>query len=161
MLIRPRFPLEIVFRIYDNVLASGVESIFGFSVVLLQKNEEALLRLKFDDILAFLKNRLFQDYIVSLFSPTPISCLSLFQDPDAILPPGGNRLSVALGNENNGLNVVYQVDRFVQDATAIKITPFMLDSYAHEYEDLVKSREAHLVEMDTLRNSNRQLTSQV
>ena len=38
---------------------------FGFSVVLLSKNEEALLQLKFDDILAFLKTRLFERYIVS------------------------------------------------------------------------------------------------
>lgn len=53
-----------MFRIYDNVLASGVESIFGFSIVLLQKNEEALLKLKFDEILAFLKNRLLEAYIV-------------------------------------------------------------------------------------------------
>ena len=46
------------------MLASGVESIFGFSVILLMKNEEDLLKLKFDDILAFLKNRLFEKYTV-------------------------------------------------------------------------------------------------
>ena len=63
-----RFPLDIVFRIYDNVLASGIESIFGFSVILLMKNEEELLKLKFDDILTFLKNRLFDKYIVSFSS---------------------------------------------------------------------------------------------
>ena len=62
------FPLDIVFRIYDNVIASGVEAIFGFSIVLLQRNEEALLKLKFDDILAFLKNKLFERYKVSILS---------------------------------------------------------------------------------------------
>lgn len=65
-----RFPLEIVFRIYDNVVASGIESIFGFSIVLLQKNEEALLKLRFDDILAFLKTRLFEQYIVCVYALT-------------------------------------------------------------------------------------------
>lgn len=78
ILIRFSFPLDVVFRIYDNVLASGVEAIFGFSVVLLQKNEEALLRLKFDDILAFLKNRLFQDYIVRLIRHLLFIYLSFF-----------------------------------------------------------------------------------
>lgn len=43
----------------------------------------------------------------------------------------------------------------------MKITPFMLDSYAHEYADLVKVRDAHATEMDGLRNSNRNLTAQV
>ena len=67
-----------MFRIYDNVLASGVESIFGFSIVLLQKNEEALLKLKFDEILAFLKNRLLEAYIVRSY---PLSLLrSLAED---------------------------------------------------------------------------------
>ncbi|KAF8692081.1 hypothetical protein AX14_002628 [Amanita brunnescens Koide BX004] len=57
-----RFPLEIVFRIYDGCLANGIEAIFGFSVALLKRNEEALLALKFDQILAFLSNRLLDIY---------------------------------------------------------------------------------------------------
>ncbi|GAW08544.1 GTPase-activating protein GYP5 [Lentinula edodes] len=57
-----RFPLDIVFRIYDNCLASGIEAIFGFSIALLRKNEDLLLNLKFDEILAFLNTRLFDRY---------------------------------------------------------------------------------------------------
>lgn len=37
----------------------------------------------------------------------------------------------------------------------------MLDSYAHEYDELVRNREAHLVEMDKIRNQNRHLAAQV
>lgn len=59
-----RFPLNIVFRIYDTCLASGIEAIFGFSIVLLQKNEETLLSLKFDQILTFLNTRVFERYKV-------------------------------------------------------------------------------------------------
>jgi hypothetical protein len=62
-----RFPLEIVFRIYDNCLANGIEAIFGFSVALLKKNEEALLTLKFDEILAFLSNKLLDIYKVCAY----------------------------------------------------------------------------------------------
>lgn len=62
---------------------------------------------------------------------------------------------------NDGGSTAYLVDEFVQDALSLKITPFMLDSYAHEYDELVRTREAHLVEMDTLRNTNRQLAAQV
>ena len=47
------------------------------------------------------------------------------------------------------------------DALQLKITPFMLDSYTHEYEDIVRTREAHLIEVDSLRNANRHLTAQV
>jgi len=37
----------------------------------------------------------------------------------------------------------------------------MLDSYAHEYEESVREREAHATEMDNLRNINRNLSNQV
>ncbi|KAI6040280.1 rab-GTPase-TBC domain-containing protein [Pisolithus marmoratus] len=128
-----KFPLEIVFRIYDTCLASGIESIFAFSVALLQKNEDTLLSMKFDEILIFLKQRVFERYKVS-----PAE-----QDEQARSRPE------------------YRVDDLVQDAISLKITPFMLDAYAHEYHDLVRKREAHAIEVDNLRNANRALTVKV
>jgi hypothetical protein len=40
-------------------------------------------------------------------------------------------------------------------------TPFMLDSYGHEWEELCRVANAHATEMDTLRNQNRVLSAQV
>ncbi|KAI6166121.1 rab-GTPase-TBC domain-containing protein [Pisolithus thermaeus] len=128
-----RFPLEIVFRIYDTCLANGVESIFAFSVALLQKNEDILLSMKFDEILIFLKQRVFERYKV---------------DP-------------AEQEEQATDRPEYRVDDLVQDAISLKITPFMLDAYAHEYHDLMRKREAHAIEVDNLRNANRALTAKV
>lgn len=59
-----RFPMDIVFRIYDNVLASGIEAMFTFSMTLLIKNEETLLSMKFDQLLSFLNIRVFEVYQV-------------------------------------------------------------------------------------------------
>ena len=58
-------------------------------------------------------------------------------------------------------DVRYRVDEFIQDAISLKVTPFMLDNYAHEYEDLVRARDAHKIEMDTLRSTNTRLSTQV
>ncbi|KAG2111230.1 rab-GTPase-TBC domain-containing protein [Suillus discolor] len=132
-----RFPLEIVVRIYDNCLASGIEAIFAFSIVLLQKNEDKLLNLRFDDILAFLKNKIFDRYEID----------PLESSEDHITGPDKS--------------VKYDVDAFVLDAISVKITPFMLDAYSHEYEDLVRTRDAHAIEIDKLRNTNRSLSAQV
>ncbi|KAG1900631.1 rab-GTPase-TBC domain-containing protein [Suillus fuscotomentosus] len=132
-----RFPLEIVVRIYDNCLASGIEAIFAFSIVLLQKNEDKLLNLRFDDILAFLKNKIFDRYEI---------------DP---LESSEDHIT---GSDKS---VKYDVDAFVLDAISVKITPFMLDAYSHEYEDLVRTRDAHAIEIDKLRNTNRSLSAQV
>ena len=67
-----RFPLEIVFRIYDNCLANGIEAIFGYSVMLLKKNEDALLKLKFDEILAFMNTKLLDCYTVRFVMPLEV-----------------------------------------------------------------------------------------
>jgi hypothetical protein len=55
----------------------------------------------------------------------------------------------------------YKVTEYVNDAISLRITPFMLDSYAREYEDMVRQRDAQMTEMDELRNSNRNLSAQV
>ena len=61
----------------------------------------------------------------------------------------------------DGDKVSYRVDDFVKDAMSLRITPFMLDSYSHEYSEMIRAREAHAAEMDSLRNHNRQLSAQM
>lgn len=53
-----------VFRIFDNILATGVEALFGFSLVMLQKNEEKLLAMKFEEMVVYLNNKIFDTYQV-------------------------------------------------------------------------------------------------
>lgn len=63
--------------------------------------------------------------------------------------------------EDEGGKPRYLVDDFVGDAMSLRITPFMLDSYNHEYLEMIRAREAYAAEMDALRNHNRQLSVQV
>lgn len=113
--------------------------------MLLHKNEDALLGLKFDEILAFLNTRLLERYKVSHFTPVMTSCCS-------------NSL---LEIEIPGKRGTYNVSEFLQDTSGLRITPFMLDNYAREYAELVRARDAHAHEVDELRNSNRTLSAQV
>jgi len=100
--------------------------------MLLKKNEYALLGLKFDEILAFMNSRLFDCYLIN--------------DED---------------DQKEASVPKYKVDEFVQEAAALRITPFMLDCYRHEYEDLIRENNKHTVLIDELRNSNRMLSGQV
>ncbi|KAI1785190.1 RabGAP/TBC [Ganoderma leucocontextum] len=127
-----RFPMDIVFRIYDNCLASGIEAMFAFSMTLLSKNETTLLSMKFDQLIQFLNQRVFDIYQIGPVVPG--------QAPT---------------------DVRYHVDEFVQDSISLRITPFMLDNYAHEYEELVRARDAHKVEVENLRNTNTRLLAQM
>ncbi|KAK0241603.1 rab-GTPase-TBC domain-containing protein [Armillaria nabsnona] len=126
-----RFPLEVVFRIYDNCLANGIEAIFGFSIALLHKNEDLLLDLKFDEILTFLNTKLFDRYKVQ---------------------------STESGDPRE---VKYNADEFVNEAVSFRITPFQLDTYGHEYDDIMREANKHKVEMDELRTANRSLSAKV
>lgn len=40
-------------------------------------------------------------------------------------------------------------------------TPFMLDSYESEYEEQCRAQNKHALELDQLRNANRNLSAQV
>ena len=110
------FPLDVVFRIYDHVLANGIEAIFGFSIALLHKNEETLLKMKFDEILGFLNMKLFDIYKV---------CLGVSQSRELICVKVGDAPPT------------YKVDEFIRDAVSLRISSFMLDNYAHEYEEMM------------------------
>lgn len=59
------------------------------------------------------------------------------------------------------VSAAYHADRFVQDALRVKITPFMLDTFASEWEELRRAQTAHTIEMEALRAANRSLTAQV
>lgn len=59
-----KFPLDLVFRIFDIILAEGIDSIFQFALAVLQSNEKTILSLEFEPLLDFLKNGLFAEYQV-------------------------------------------------------------------------------------------------
>jgi len=56
------FPLSLVYRVLDIVFAEGIEAIFRFSLALLQKSENKLVELEFEQILGFLQSDLFEVY---------------------------------------------------------------------------------------------------
>jgi thioesterase domain-containing protein len=129
-------------------------------MVLLHSNEQKLLSMKFDEILAFLNSRVLENFLVCVY------LVDSLDDPSYTLEKVQNTLDKEPGSENEKEhsaedNAKYDVDAFVQSAIALKITPFMLDAFAHEYEDMVRARDAHAIEMDELRNSNRALSAQM
>jgi hypothetical protein len=58
-----KFPLQIVMRIYDIVIAEGIEAILRFGVALVKKNADTILSLEFDAVLTFLKEKIFDYYV--------------------------------------------------------------------------------------------------
>ncbi|KAI8640350.1 rab-GTPase-TBC domain-containing protein [Parasitella parasitica] len=57
-----KFPLNLVYRIYDVIFAEGINSIFKFAIALLKRNQTTILGLDFEHVLDFLKNGLFEEY---------------------------------------------------------------------------------------------------
>ena len=63
-----KFPLPLVFRIYDTIFTEGVEALFRFCIALLKKNEAALLGMEFEALLEFLKSGLYNSYAVRILN---------------------------------------------------------------------------------------------
>jgi hypothetical protein len=127
-----RFPLQLVVRIYDLILADGLEAaILKFGIVLMQKNAETLLGMK--DMAAltnFLKERLFDVYIDK--APSANSILE----------------SGFFGSASGVDREVYRADQLVKDAVAVQITPEVLKGYTAEWKEqqrVEKERETELV----------------
>ncbi|KAG1466588.1 hypothetical protein G6F56_004660 [Rhizopus delemar] len=57
-----KFPLHLVFRIYDVMFTEGISTLFKFAIALLKRNEGQLLGFEFEHLLDFLKNGLFEQY---------------------------------------------------------------------------------------------------
>ncbi|KAG0300138.1 GTPase-activating protein [Dissophora globulifera] len=57
-----KFPLDLVFRIYDILFVEGVESLLRFAIALLKANHDKILNHDFDTLVDFLKNGLFDHY---------------------------------------------------------------------------------------------------
>lgn len=135
-----RFPLEVVYRILDSIFAEGIEAMFRFALALLQKNEEKLLTLDFEECLNFLKLNLVDAYMVRL---SPLTQTQPEED-----------------GEKKGEPHV-RTGELVRDAFAVKISPHTLDTFANEFFDQAKSANERTIEMDALRMVNRNLRLKV
>ncbi|KAF9105040.1 GTPase-activating protein [Mortierella sp. GBA35] len=64
-----KFPLDLVFRVYDTLLVEGVETLLRFAIALLKANHDQILNHDFETLIEFLKNGLFEPYMndASLF----------------------------------------------------------------------------------------------
>ena len=140
-----RLPLQLVLRIYDLILSEGLEgAILKFGIVLMQKNAETLLGMS--DMLTlttFLKERLFDVYIDQ--APSSNSLLD----------------SGFFGSAGGIDKEVYRADLLVQDACAIKITPFSLKTYTTEWEEKQRVEKEREAELESLRSANANLTFKV
>lgn len=59
-----KFPMSMVVRIVDIVVAEGLEAILRFGVALMKRNAETVLELEFEKCLDFLQTGLFDVYKV-------------------------------------------------------------------------------------------------
>lgn len=57
-----KYPFEIVFCIFDVIFSEGIIWLYKISIALLLRNRETLLLLDFEEILEFLKNKLYYPY---------------------------------------------------------------------------------------------------
>ncbi|GME81036.1 unnamed protein product [Ambrosiozyma monospora] len=146
-----KFPLDMVLRIYDLVIAEGIECILKFAINLMMKNERALLNLNFDELLNFLKDKLFYYYIVTL-------------DANGVASTGARDTVSSIPDSTKPTKITsdgYRLDEFVSDSMAIEILPLTLKRYAAEYEEINRLEKERTEEIEDLRSKNGYLTREI
>ncbi|CAI4052499.1 hypothetical protein N7582_005466 [Saccharomyces uvarum] len=139
-----KFPLEFVLRIFDIVFVEGIEVLLKFAVNLMLKNEENLVKLRFDELLEFLKDELFTYYLLANHDNNSVLQMQL---------PGGGPLE---GYEDSSPS--YNVDLFVHDAmTGVYITPLTLRRYKGEFMEIHELEQKKENHYESLRIQNHQL----
>lgn len=63
-----KFPLELVFRVYDILFVEGADALLRFAIALLKMNHDRILSLDFEVLIEFLKHGLFEPYMVRFFA---------------------------------------------------------------------------------------------
>ncbi len=139
-----KFPLEFVLRIFDIVFVEGIEVLLKFAVNLMLKNEETLVKLRFDELLDFLKDELFNYYLMGN------------QDDASVVQMGLSNGNSFKGNDDGTFS--YNVDLFVHDAmTGVYITPLTLRRYKGEYVEIHEKEQKKEDHYESLRIQNHQL----
>lgn len=114
---------------------------------MLRKSEDKLLEMEFEQILAFLQTDLFEGYRAE---PAPDG------DPDI----ASEKEWLANDFVRDAYEFRMWVDR-CRGRLTLHRTPFMLDGYENEYEEQCREQNKHALELDQLRNANRNLSAQV
>lgn len=131
-----KFPLEIVLRIYDIVITHGIEALLKFAVNLMLQNENKLLSLKFDKLLEFLKDHLFNRYVNDEFV---------------------DERRFSLRKRQGSSSSYYNLDSMVEDAMAIKVSMVDLAQFEREFDVIYASEKHRAEEIDELRHENGRL----
>ena len=151
-----KFPLEFVLKIFDILFFEGIESLLKFAVNLMIKNEESLITLKFDQLLSFLKNELFNVYLKEQNNDkrgSKIDSENKSFEVQKISSMSNSQVRLDATIDTN-----YNAHLFVKDAMQnIVITPISLHRYAAEYDSINQMEKRRETEYDSMKIKNFQL----
>ena len=149
-----KFPLGFVLRIFDIVFFEGIESILKFAVNLMLKNKDTILNLKFDQLLNFLKNDLFEFYSVESIEKRKSGTFYKHDVNSSTSVRNFNRVN----HDTQHISTEYNIDLFVSDAmNDVHITPISLHRYSAEYREISELRHQREIEYEMVRIKNHQL----
>jgi len=144
-----KFPMPMVLRIVDVVVAEGLEAILRFGVAVMKKNAETILELEFEKCLEFLQAGLFDVYKV--WTQSDYSNFAKMTNGRS-----GSPSILSRGSEPS-----YRANDFVNDAYGIKLTPNQLQKYGADYAEVNRAEMLRVSELENLKSGNASLAAQV
>lgn len=142
-----KFPLSIVQRIVDVVMAEGIEAMLRFAVGLIKRNADRILEMEFETLLAFLKENIFDEYVIQSTTAPPL--------PPRVGSPALLRQPVI----STGLE--YRINDLVADAYDVRVLPITLQKYSDEYTELERLETERKQEVEALKTANGGLVQRI
>ncbi|XBW34672.1 hypothetical protein QEN19_000239 [Hanseniaspora menglaensis] len=122
-----KFPYEFVIRIFDIVLLEGLEALLKFAVAVVLKNEEKILSMKFDELLKFLKDDLFNVYALN----------QAFEKNGQI-----QEFQTDVESVEKHILSEYNVSQFAKDALEVLLMPVHLQSIENEFQEISELKKS-------------------
>ncbi|CCE82287.1 Piso0_002005 [Millerozyma farinosa CBS 7064] len=157
-----KFPLDMVLRIYDIIITQGAESLLKFAVNLMLRNEKNLLPLKFDKLLDYLKNNLFNFYVNENNKTSTGESNDLSRR--ASVSKRFSMLGAKRASGNNALANIpnyYKLDQLVNDSMQINVEPVDLTRFENEFESIYINEKSRIKEIDMIRVENGKLRHEI
>ena len=144
-----KFPPELVVRVYDLVLVSGLDAILQIGLAMVQRNAQKILaRTKLEEMLTFLKEGLFVEYrLEDVKSPTGSIGGTIGNGSG-----GGGGLSN--GVFGGAQEPIYDGDLLLSDALSIGLDKSKLDEYTKDYTEALEEQRLKDLEASNLKTSN-------
>lgn len=142
-----KLPVEVVLVIYDHIMFENIDYLLKFSINLLLQNYQQLMLLRFDELLGFLRDKIFVKFVSAKYYDQPVARGS-----------GGGSDGAKLPGDYFNLQLLFDYSTLPQLAN---LNPNQLHKFLLEFEHIWAKNHSKQEEINQLNLVNGKLRNEI